>query len=73
MASDLGLHCLGMSHKKDARLIRVKTLCMSLYHEQCVGVAKDEPVGVWLCLSYPKVPQGTHRDYKVAYTLFHQT
>ena len=24
MASDLGLHCLPMSHKKDARLIMVK-------------------------------------------------
>ena len=31
---------------------------MSWYHEQCVGVAKDEPVGVWLCLSCRKVPQG---------------
>ena len=25
-ASDLGLHCLSMSHKKDARLIWVKSL-----------------------------------------------
>ena len=33
-------------------------LCMSWYHEQCVGVAKDEPFGVWLCLSCRKVPQG---------------
>ena len=26
MASDLGLHCLHMSHKKDVRLIWVKSL-----------------------------------------------
>ena len=27
MASDLGRHCLSMSHKKDATLIWVKTRC----------------------------------------------
>ena len=33
MASDLGLHCLYMSHKKDARLIWVKMHCWSLPSE----------------------------------------
>ena len=29
MASDLGLHCLPMSHKKDTRLIWAKNKCVS--------------------------------------------
>ena len=42
--------------KRSYSMIRC-SLCMSWYHEQCVGVGKDEPVGVWLCLSCRKVPQ----------------
>ena len=33
MASDLGLHCLPMSHKKDARHIWVKNAIILLSHK----------------------------------------
>ena len=34
------------------------SFCMLWYHDQCVGLDKDEPVGVWLCSSCRQVPQG---------------
>ena len=34
------------------------SLCMVWFHDQCVGLDKDEPVGVWLCLSCRQIPQG---------------
>ena len=34
------------------------SLCMVWYHDQCVGLDKDEPVGVWLCVMCRQVPQG---------------
>lgn len=45
--------------RKSFSMIRC-SFCMSWYHEQCVGIVKDEPVGVWLCLSCRKVPEGLH-------------
>ena len=33
------------------------SICMSWYHEQCMGIEKSEPVGLWLCVSCRKVPQ----------------
>ena len=33
------------------------SLCMTWYREQCVGIDKDEPIGLWLCLSCRNVPQ----------------
>ena len=32
VASDLGLHCSSMSHKKDARLIWVNYACKLMFH-----------------------------------------
>ena len=29
---------------------------MVWYHDQCVGLDKDEPIGVWLCVSIREVP-----------------
>ena len=34
------------------------SLCMVWYHDQCVGLDKDVPVGVWLCVMCRQVPQG---------------
>ena len=42
--------------KKKYAMIRC-SLCMTWYHEQCVGIDKDEPVGLWLCLTCRNVPQ----------------
>lgn len=42
--------------KKRYAMIRC-SLCMTWYHEQCVGIDKDESVGLWLCLSCKNVPQ----------------
>ena len=33
------------------------SLCMKWFHDQCVGIAKDQPVGLWLCLTCRKIPQ----------------
>ena len=33
------------------------SLCMSWYREQCMGIEKGEPVGLWLCVSCRKVPE----------------
>lgn len=42
--------------KKKYAMIRC-SLCMTWYHEQCVEIDKNEPVGLWLCLSCRNVPQ----------------
>ena len=42
--------------KKRCTMIRC-SLCMTRYHEQCVSIDKDEPVGLWLYLSCRNVPQ----------------
>lgn len=42
--------------KRKADMIRC-SLCMSWYHEQCMGIGKGEPVGLWLCVSCRKVTQ----------------
>ena len=25
--------------------------CMSWFHQQCVGIGKDDPIGIWLCIN----------------------
>ena len=47
--------------KKQYDMIRC-SLCMVWYHEQCVGIQKDEPVGIWLCTSCRKVPHTVQGD-----------
>ena len=36
------------------------SLCMTWFHDQCVGLEEDEPVGVWLCLYCRQIRQGLH-------------
>ena len=38
------------------------SLCMTWFHDQCVGLEEDEPVGVWLCLSCRQIPQGLQEN-----------
>ena len=47
--------------RKSYPMIRC-SLCTAWYHEKCVGVEKDEPIGVWLCLTCRNVPQGLQSD-----------
>ncbi|MEW8547186.1 MAG: GDSL-type esterase/lipase family protein, partial [Candidatus Thiodiazotropha sp.] len=47
--------------KKQHDMIRC-SLCMVWYHEQCVGIQKDEPVGLWLCTSCRAVPHTVQGD-----------
>ena len=47
--------------KKQYDMIRC-SLCMVWYHERCVGILKDEPVGIWLCTSCRKVPHTVQGD-----------
>ena len=53
--------------KKSHPMIRC-SLCMSWFHEQCVGVGKDEPVGIWLCLTCRLIPQGLQSSITVLTT-----
>ena len=41
--SDLGLHCLSMSHKNDARLILFKGLVKIEYHGQTANLGGHLP------------------------------
>lgn len=38
------------------------SICMTWFHDQCVGLDKDEPVGIWLCSSCREVPQGLQKN-----------
>ena len=29
---------------------------MTWFHDKCVGIAKDEPIGFWLCLVCREIP-----------------
>ena len=35
---------------------------MHWYHETCVGIKKDDPIGIWVCLACRKVPTGLKQD-----------
>ena len=45
--------------KKNFDMIQC-SMCMIWYHEKCVGISKNEPIGLWLCLTcreFPKIVQ----------------
>ena len=42
--------------KKKVPMIQC-SLCMSWYHEKCVGITNDQPVGIWLCIICREVPK----------------
>ena len=50
--------CTVKSKPRKAHSTTRCSLCMVWFLDQCVGLDKDEPVGVWLCLSCPEIPQG---------------
>lgn len=33
------------------------SMCMSWYHEECVGIKKNDPIGIWVCLTCRAVPE----------------
>ena len=35
---------------------------MSWYHQQCVGIGQDDPIGIWLCLSCRSVPENVQNE-----------
>ena len=37
-------------------------LCIIWFHEKCVGIGKDEPIGLWLCETYRSIPQTVKHD-----------
>ena len=49
------------SSKKKYDMIRC-TFCMQWYHEICVGIRKDDPIGIWVCLNCRKVPENLKQD-----------
>ena len=38
------------------------SFCMSWYHDLCMGIKKDEPVGIWLCSNCRTVPQDVRKE-----------
>lgn len=38
------------------------TFCMGWYHETCVGIKKDDPIGIWVCLTCRNVPSDLKND-----------
>ena len=38
------------------------TFCMVWYHETCVGIKKDDPIGIWVCPKCRKVPSDLQND-----------
>ena len=47
---------LNQKTKKNIDMIQC-SFCMSWYHDLCMGIKKDEPVGIWLCPNCRTVPQ----------------
>ena len=47
--------------KKKYDMIRC-TFCMHWYHETCVGIRKDDPIGIWVCVSCRNVPKDIKQD-----------
>ena len=35
---------------------------MQWYHDICVGIRKDDPIGIWVCLNCRKVPENLKQD-----------
>ena len=38
------------------------SFCMEWYHELCVGIKKDDPIGLWVCLVCRNVPKDLKKD-----------
>lgn len=38
------------------------SICAHWFHEECVGIAKDEPVGIWLCNTCKSIPTSLKHD-----------
>ena len=38
------------------------TFCMNWFHETCVGINKDDPIGIWVCLICRNVPTELKSD-----------
>ena len=38
------------------------SFCMEWFHEACVGIKKDDPVGLWVCLICRNVPKDLKKD-----------
>ena len=49
------------SSKKKYDMIQC-TFCLHWYHETCVGIKKDDPIGIWVCLACRKVPTDLKQD-----------
>ena len=50
---------INQKSKKNFDMIQ-SSMCMIWYHEKCVGISKNEPIGLWLCLTcreFPKIVQ----------------
>ena len=51
------------SKKKKYDMIRC-TFCMHWYHETCVGIKKDDPIGIWVCMTCRNVPIDMKQDIR---------
>ena len=48
-------------HKKKVEMIQC-CFCMLWYHQLCVGIGKDDPIGIWVCLNCRSVPTSIQNE-----------
>ena len=49
------------SHKKKYDMIQCSA-CMIWYHETCVGISKNDPIGLWFCPTCRNIPSALKTD-----------
>ena len=54
--------CKGKPNSKKQHAMTRCTLCAVWFHDKCVGLGKDEPIGIWLCPSCRHTPRSIQND-----------
>ena len=52
---------INQKHRKKVDMIQC-CFCMTWFHQQCVGIQKDDPIGIWLCLRCRSVPTSVQNE-----------
>ena len=62
-----------MNAKSKRKLDMIRcSVCMTWYHEECVGIAKNEPVGLWLCIGCRQIPTAIQNEIKITRDEVHE-
>ena len=55
-------HCKVKPKSKTKYEMTRCSACMTWFHDKCVGIAKDEPIGFWLCLICREIPSNIQHE-----------